>query len=924
VPSRTSKINNFYEPIRSKSPTQFSRILGWDPWHTPLPLNIYPHQGPVTHVWPALPAVAPIIYQHLSMFGFGSGKTTYPSLYTVTAVKKSSKRDTPSSVANSTTTSSPDSLEPAIDGPPSPERIRAYTEQMKRSSIFGNNSRTNTFSSATSSSRSRESKAPSTDNLSLSRRSSNRSNRSSMPSVRSERPESVAIFGSIFSRGGRKLRRDSDAVGLHRSASPLTIATAGGSMYEEGSAKHYYYGKGRNPRKRHVISGPYNFQHVTHTRQDHLPNLERASRMELASEFSAIRASQEPTNGELKGIRAEDLHFENFSSEALDLPEQLAPTSKSPKSPRQRTVLRKSVSPPQPPRTMSYAISHDNLRIPPPRPPRSPLSHTCPVALPARTSSRTASIIFDTFDPLATTTIERPYTSGGFRKPAPLSLLIPPSPPSWHEQQEHSSSPPTSHAVTTPGDEAWQLTPSLIGNFELADVKEEDEEVVSRKSRISIASSELRMSQSVPELRRISNEHGNDRPETRMSTTLGRSPSDKTVVPRKAPLSPGFQLVHDSWEDDIDYCYEHEVEADCDYQWDRCSVEKDEVTNETPQASAPPQPPLELHLQDEERAYHGRFRPSLFAPSPFDLPELSPMSNTSTTSSHPRTPSNFLRPIHARSPSHASSFKESHGFHLSPTLLIPTDFHLQMEQDEIYHEHYNAHPSSASIFVQDPYQHPVSPIDEGASSTASYRSSNFSRGSPRSSSSTRISGANSRGSQDSMTLLGRAGTLSEEHRSVGSASSLPDLVPSMDGQSEIDLSVSAAALRICDGNLDSAPAPEIAGPAPALALLQHRRNMSLVLEQGFRKGANHSAPMASQDLHNDAASANWNLSPVEKSFPVSPNSGTVQGSVHGRKTSAPVSASVREYKSRARAATASAASLPGGKSRGSYMLFPQV
>jgi hypothetical protein len=854
------------------------------------------------------------------MFGFGSGKPAYPSIYAATNIKKS--RDNTSSTAKNERTSSPDFLEPAIDGPPSPERIRAYTEQMKRSSIFGNNSRTNTISSATSSSRSRESTVPSTDNLSLSRKSSNRSNTSSMPSVRSERPESIALFGSIFSRAGRKVRRDNDAMSLNRSSSSLAISTVGESAFEEGSARERYYGKGRSPRRKHLISGPYNFQHVTHTRQDHLPNLERASRMQLVSEFSAIRASQSPTHGELKGIRAEDLHFENFSSEALDVSEQPAPTPKSPKSPRHRSVLRKSVTPPQPQWPMSHAKSHDNLRSPPPRPPRSPLSHACPVAPPARTSSRTASILFDTFDPLANTTIERPYTSSGFRRPAPFSLPSPAPPSSsWNNPQDRSSNRPVSHAVTTPGDEAWPLTASLTGNFELADVEEEDEEVVSRKSRVSVASSELRMSQSVPALRRLSYEQANDMLENRMSTTLGRSPSGETVVPQQTPLSPGFQLIHDSWEDDIDYCYEHEVEADCDYQWDRCSDEGETVINEVPETKQP-QPILELHLQDEERVYHGRFRPSLLTPTPFDLPELSPMSNASTASSHPRTPSNFLQPNHVRSPSHASSFKESHGFHLSPTLLIPTDFQLQMEQDEIYHEHYNTLPGSASIFVQDPYQHSISPIDEGTSSTASFRSSNFSRGSARSSSSTRMSGPNSRGSQDSMMFLGRAGSLSEEHRSIGSASSLPDLIPSTARQSEIDFPVTISGLHISDANIDSAPAPEVSGPAPALASLQHRRNKSLILD-GLRKGVNHFPPSASHASGNESTITNGNLSPVEESFPVSPSDGKGQGNLHGRKTSAPTASSVKEFKGRARAAT-SAANLPGGKKRGSYMLFPQV
>ena len=864
------------------------------------------------------------------MFGFGSGKSPYPSILAATNVKKSSKKDNSSLAVKNETTSSPDSLEPAIDGPPSPERIRAYTEQMKRSSIFGNNSRTNTFSSATSSSRSRASTVPSTDNLSLSRRSSNRSNTSSMPSTRSERPESVAIFGSIFSRAGRKVRRDNDATSLNRSSSSLAISTLGESTSEEGSAKERYYGKGRSPRRKHLISGPFNFQHVTHTRQDHLPNLERASRMQLASEFSAVRDSQSPTHGELKGIHAADLHFENFSSEALDdVSKQAGPAPKSPKSPRQRSVLRKSITPPQPQRMINYAKSHDNLRSAPPRPPRSPLSHACPVAPPARTSSRTASVLFDTFDPLATTTIERPYTSSGFRRPAPFNLPSPPPPPtSWTEHQERNSGRPLSHAVTTPGDEAWPLTASLTGNFELADVKEEDEDVGSRKSRVSIASSELRMSQSVPALRRLSYEQANDFLENRISTTLGRSPSGETVVPRKMPLSPGFHIVHDSWEADIDYCYEHEVEANCDYQWDRCSAEEERVSltdeaPQAPQAELQQQPILELHLQDEERIYHGRFRPSLLTPTPFDLPELSPMSNASSTiSSYPQTPSNFLRPSHARSPSHASSFKESHGFHLSPTLLIPADFQLQMEQDEIYHEQYNTLPGSASIFVQESYQHSISPVDEGTSSTASYRSSNFSRGSARSSSSTRMSGANSRGSQDSVMLLGRAGNLSAEHRSVGSASSLPDLIPSTAHQSVIDFSATVEGLHIADGIIDSAPAPQVAGPATALTSLQHRRNKSHVLD-GLRKGVNHFPPVISQASSDESSAFNGILSPVAESFPVSPSDGRGQGNVHGRKTSAPTVSSVKEFKGRTRAATATA-KLPGGKKRGSYMLFPQV
>jgi hypothetical protein len=383
--------------------TVFPDIGLGSPWHTHQPLNILYISTPGT-TYSRLASVTNCCSCNLSAFQnvrFRKWEVSIPLHNRCDELRSHLKKRAPRRQRRTKRSSSPDSLEPAIDGPPSPERIRAYTEQMKRSSIFGNNSRTNTFSSATSSSRSRESTVPSTDNLSLSRRSSNRSNTSSMPSVRSERPESVAIFGSIFSRAGRKGRRDTDA-GLNRSSSSLAISTLEESASEEGSARERYYGKGRSSRRKQLISGPYNFQHVTHTRQEHLPNLERASRMQLASEFSAVRDSQLPTHGELKGIRAEDLHFENFSSEALnDVSGHAAPAPKSPESPRQRSVLRKSITPPQPQRMISYAKSHDNLRSAPPRPPRSPLSHACPVAPPARTSSRTASILFDTFDPLS-------------------------------------------------------------------------------------------------------------------------------------------------------------------------------------------------------------------------------------------------------------------------------------------------------------------------------------------------------------------------------------------------------------------------------------------------------------------------------------------------------------------------------------------
>ena len=866
------------------------------------------------------------------MFGFSTGKNAYPSVYTVVQVRKSPKKES-SSPPSKEQIHSTDSLEPAIDGPPSPERIRAYTEQMKRSSIFGNNSRTNTLSSSTSSFRSRESTATSADNLSLSRHSSGRSRGSSMPSSR-DRPESIQIFGkTLFPRRRRRETHGENVLG--RSSSSLAL---GEDIREDDACR------GDNPRRgtmtsspppqnfqaaqtRHKISNPYNFQHVTHTGQNQVPNLQSTPQTELVSEFSVIRASQSPSNGELKGIRAQDLHFENFSSEALNT------TSSSLEEPqmrhqRQRGVLRKSTVPShQPYRPVKHSQSHDNIRSPPlapPRPPRSPLSPTCPIALPARTSSRTASILFETFGPLDTTTIERPQTNGGFRKPTPFGVRSPPPPaPIWSEQHEYFSETVQSHALSTPGDEAWPLTTSPSGTFgtELTDVQEEEEEhAAKRRSKMSATSSELRMSQSVPALRLRSKDQENS--STQPENTVQRP-----------PLSPGFKLFQDSWDNAIDYAYEHEAEANCDYQWERRSFEDDNTIIEEAPTTHVEQPALDLHLEDDDRSvYQGRFRPSLLVPSPYDLPELSPLSNASTISD-PRTPSNFLRPHHVRSPSHASSFKESHGFTLSPTLLIPADFQLQMEQDALYDEHFNNNATSASIFLPEPFNHSTSPIDESISSTASYRSSNFSRGSARSSSSTRISGTNSRGSQDSVMLLSRSASMSQAHRSIGSASSLPDLIPSMlqmveqPQETELSASVSILNQEAVRDTEASTPTPDVSDPANGFSPAQHRRNKSVSQEQMVRKGSNHFAPppkFLNDHDHN-------NLSPVAESF-LDFQKDDKSGNVHNRKVSAPiVSQTVKEYKPRPRANTSAASSgainrVAGKKSpkRGSYMLFPAV
>jgi hypothetical protein len=643
-----------------------------------------------------------------------------------------------------------DLLEPAVDGPPSPERIRALNKQMKRASILDKHQSQHTTSSGSSSLRSLGSDRPSweqtLENITLSRRSSGRSTASSMPSR--ERPDSVQLFGkTIFNRRGR-LKRESSA--HSSSGSSLYSAELPYDGPPSATKDHFIPalfsrrrtmkpdsigGEDAGQQRRIQISGPYNFQHVTHTRRDHLPNLQRTSRMELVSEFSALRAAQAPTTGSLRGIEADDLHFSNFSSEALHLEEEYL-TGAGSSEPRTHILLdrphafpRQAPAQPGPRRLIKHSRSQEQLRISPPRPVRPPRPPIEPALLPPvpppRVSSR-LSIRYDGFDPLNTTSLDRPQTSGGFRHPQPFSPgpddLEPPATSHGFIPRssdfEALSDPRFSHAITTPDDAAWPLTSSTSFGFEtgLADVPEEEENyILARRSRASLVSnnSSLRGSQSVPMLRQLAQAQpaASQRPPSGASDTLGRF----DMFAAQRALRAGTQdvsaeiLPRESWEDAIDYCYEHEADADFDYAWDRPSLD---LTRED-----------DIYTPVEDLEGGGRLRPSathagpgsspglLSTTSHFDAPALSPASQASTntqqealTPTAPTIPvtSNFSlprselpyrspKPSHLRNASYASSFKESHGFHLSPSLLIPNDFRQQMILDDVEIHEYQGH-----------------------------------------------------------------------------------------------------------------------------------------------------------------------------------------------------------------------------------------
>ncbi|EFQ28632.1 hypothetical protein CGRA01v4_07132 [Colletotrichum graminicola] len=624
-----------------------------------------------------------------------------------------------------------DLFEPALDGPPSPERIRSLSKQMRRASAADKHKSHATTSSGSTSSllshNSDRSWEHTLETITLSRRSSGRSTSSNMQ-LR-DRPESVQLFGkSIFNRRAR-LKRESTS---NQSSSEASLYS--GELALDGpfsTTKDHFipsiFGRRRTLRQDDLdatdsamgrklqISGPYNFQHVTHTKRDHLPDLQRGSRAELVTEFSAIRAGQRPTTGQPRGFEVEDLHFANFSSEALHTQRATAPTSEPRAEPSSRPLILTR-------RLAKRTRSQEQLRPSPPRPapprpPRSPIreepmSPTLPASPPPppRSSSRIATRYTASQDSIATTDSnpERPQTSGGSQHPgAPFDLgaeaVEPPVAaqgiPSSGEGLEAPADPPFSHAITTPDDAAWPLTASTSFSCEgaLPDVPEEEEQYVppgDSCGSLPSTRSSLRGSQSVPVLRKLAQtQDESERPLSGASDTLGSFDMSAAQIALQEVLETE-EVAEASrpanWEDDIDYCYEHEAEANCDYAWDRPSLDlvRESFVESSFHDNTFLVAPLSTGLKP--------------APSDYadNLPALSPASQTSLNGHEAITPtiatlpvkSNFSHPrketnyrgnghLHVRTASQASSFKESHGFHLSPSLLIPGDFHQQMRAD---------------------------------------------------------------------------------------------------------------------------------------------------------------------------------------------------------------------------------------------------
>ena len=565
--------------------------------------------------------------------------------------------------------------------------------------------------------------------------------------------------------------------------------------------------KSTEHRLKHSISEPYNFQHLTHTRAKQFDGIQRASDNELITEFSAIRASQAPRR-ELQGIKTEELHRRTVSSQVTRPgPSSVAVAGmKASPSKYPDPVYQGRNNVIQSPSRLYHYGSDQNLSLSSPRSLCSfSLPKTPPLASPRSVSPH--SPLKRSFAHQESPTAPRigPQQQHDYsRKMASTTD----GDAFWigvKDDVGHDEETSVPHAVTTPDDTAMTLRPAPFGNqgLSLEDVPEEEESYFGRKSaatyRPRSVSNELRHAKSFPAVTLASPivmaSHRASAPRLESLWEDGRA--DPTIaevdqrlpdIPQRSSLSRDFSPAHkeDSrcWEDDIDYCYDHAAEADCEFDWDRVSMgdvndvgAEANVGHHSHDQADPTVESLELDPggTDTRGHYHAGIEQFLKAlesqqMSPVSVPSKTPkdggyrppkksIHKTDRTLQPSQVPHTYMIPM--------SQLETSKGFPAVSTLLAPHDIDINETPRDSYH---------AVLREELGYQQPFPSIDTQVPALTSEESSPWSD----------RSALSKCHSQDSMypSTPSSVGWRQRQSLSVGS---LPELVHSKVSREKLDL-----------------------------------------------------------------------------------------------------------------------------------------
>ena len=608
---------------------------------------------------------------------------------------------------------------------------------------------------------------------------------------------------------------------------------------------------------RYNISQPFNFQHLTHTTPNHVKKIEETDSNDLVSEFSAIRAAQAPRR-ELQGIKTMEIQKGGFYYEASGSETSSPPhTGYRPSPPRSPNRshdqgIASLHDVPSPTRSFHHpSRSIESFSQPSPRG-RSQLASgtVSPNSPPLRASSRNATAPdFFTFHQESPT-----YPSFEPRIYEPLSQPLAYPSAAWNQGDYDPSLP---HAVTTPDDSAHSPRPlpfSMI-KTELSGVPEEDETSEGRRSSIvTLARSTtptLRHAKSFPSSRMSPQRwsgalpspcEDNKEPRPRHSTmSFGLEPTNREEHTEDIPERPQVPRrisarMDDSWEEVIDYCYEHEAEADCNFEWTHVSPRRDRNSGPTrstenvvdgvstatagssftfPRESfPPPDPNLMVHSRSSSN-YSQSSQPALL-PLQTSLPDLEPPSAISTESSFSSireavTPSYQMGPEFPTNNS-KSSKPWTQSSNAVPLVVPSEESPRGTLQDDLYNQILNGDFQLDNHF---PWI-----FDRVAGSTIS--------NSPRSSRS-QISKSSSQESFRHSQALSIAQQRRQRNASDGS---LPELIPGKTSRERVDSIVEKLTEHV--SHLDTADVPVVPVPAAMATSEQRRRNSKLAKEVALK------------------------------------------------------------------------------------------
>ncbi|KAK7612971.1 hypothetical protein BKA81DRAFT_71412 [Phyllosticta paracitricarpa] len=589
-----------------------------------------------------------------------------------------------------------------------PDRRHRDSASFRRSSVFTLRPRSNTSNSMTS-------------KLSVPDEPDRRSSREVSPHTASASVSEPLGHhkhkSSMFASRGKKLRRQSSKLSM--TIDDWNDANQGrrSSLFGKERKKSTYESVEQyNLRMRH-ISSPFDFQHLTHSHPKQFERALESNRQdELVAEFWAHRASQ-ARNKELRGIKVEDLTPGPSESPPPISGSSFVVTSPPNVSPKTSRDLSKNHSP-SPKSSNPQAVRHT----------RSLGSFSYPLAPSGDPMPRTSSRLA-----MATGTDSSRRSSG-----------------LWNEAYNHTSMPGGAadevphgpHAFSTPDDTAIPVASPNWGT-DLEHIAEEEEGYFARRSHeksvlrshspdLSPTHQPEDESEQPPHsdlpLRtetlgpheqlksfaqsRLSARTGGARPRplSQMSDTLGAPfhPAQESPGPRASPAlqrtgsvrrrSTFFKpLDNNTWEDDIDFCYDVGADADCEFDWERMSNGPVSARSFTPmepsfQHRRTTSTVEEEPEEDNEETIQslGNFRPSLVVPSSTSIPDLDYPSAISASTNSLLTPDSYTASNYAASTNSArnntSTPVSDRQEPYNPNLLVPQELKEQASKESMFDE----------------------------------------------------------------------------------------------------------------------------------------------------------------------------------------------------------------------------------------------